>query len=36
MKITAEHLERTALVYVQQSTPGQVRDHLESQRRQPC
>ncbi len=33
-KITAEHLERTALVYVRQSTPGQVRDHLESQRRQ--
>jgi len=33
-KITAEHLERTALVYVRQSTPGQVRDHRESQRRQ--
>jgi hypothetical protein len=33
-KITADHLERTALVYVRQSTPGQVRDHLESQRRQ--
>ena len=27
-KITADHLERTALVYVRQSTPGQVRDHL--------
>jgi DNA invertase Pin-like site-specific DNA recombinase len=33
-KITAEHLERTALVYVRQSTPGQVRDHTESRRRQ--
>ena len=33
-KITADHLERTALVYVRQSTPGQVRDHAESQRRQ--
>src|SRR3989442_3248177 len=33
-KITADHLERTALVYVRQSTPGQVRDHRESQRRQ--
>lgn len=33
-KITADHLERSALVYVRQSTPGQVRDHLESQRRQ--
>jgi len=33
-KITADHLERTALVYVRQSTPGQVRGHVESQRRQ--
>lgn len=33
-KITADHLERTALVYVRQSTPSQVRNHLESQRRQ--
>jgi DNA invertase Pin-like site-specific DNA recombinase len=33
-KITADHLERTALVYVRQSTPGQVRDHTESRRRQ--
>jgi DNA invertase Pin-like site-specific DNA recombinase len=33
-KITADHLERTALVYVRQSTPGQVRDHGESRRRQ--
>src|SRR5712691_9739037 len=33
-KITADHLERTALVYVRQSTPGQVRDHAESRRRQ--
>lgn len=28
-KITADHLERTALVYVRQSTPSQVRDHLD-------
>ena len=33
-KITADHLERAALVYVRQSTPGQVRGHVESQRRQ--
>ena len=33
-KITTDHLERTALVYVRQSTPGQVRGHVESQRRQ--
>jgi len=33
-KITAEHLARTALVYVRQSTPGQVQDHAESRRRQ--
>jgi DNA invertase Pin-like site-specific DNA recombinase len=33
-KISAEHLDRTALVYVRQSTPAQVREHLESQRRQ--
>jgi DNA invertase Pin-like site-specific DNA recombinase len=33
-KITADHLERTALVYVRQSTPGQVQDHAESRRRQ--
>jgi len=33
-KITADHLERTALVYVRQSTHGQVRVHVESQRRQ--
>ncbi len=33
-KITADQLERTALVYVRQSTPGQVRDHTESRRRQ--
>jgi hypothetical protein len=32
-KISAEHLDRTALVYVRQSTPAQVREHLESQRR---
>jgi DNA invertase Pin-like site-specific DNA recombinase len=33
-KITAEHLERGATVYVRQSTPGQVIEHTESQRRQ--
>lgn len=33
-KITAEHLQRGAIVYVRQSTPGQVVDHTESQRRQ--
>ena len=33
-KITAEQLARTALVYVRQSTPGQVQDHAESRRRQ--
>jgi DNA invertase Pin-like site-specific DNA recombinase/ribosomal protein L34E len=30
-KITASHLARAALVYVRQSTPGQVRENLESQ-----
>jgi excisionase family DNA binding protein len=33
-KITAEHLSRRACVYVRQSTPGQVHNNLESQRRQ--
>jgi DNA invertase Pin-like site-specific DNA recombinase len=33
-KITADHLGRKAVVYVRQSTSGQVRDHVESQRRQ--
>jgi len=33
-KITAEHLHRGAIVYVRQSTPGQVAEHTESQRRQ--
>jgi DNA invertase Pin-like site-specific DNA recombinase len=33
-KINADHLARTALVYVRQSTPGQVQDHTESRRRQ--
>jgi DNA invertase Pin-like site-specific DNA recombinase len=33
-KITPEHLRRAAVVYVRQSTPMQVSDHLESQRRQ--
>ena len=33
-KISPEHLQRGALVYVRQSTLMQVSDHLESQRRQ--
>jgi DNA invertase Pin-like site-specific DNA recombinase len=33
-KITGSHLERTALVYVRQSTLTQVRDHTESTARQ--
>ncbi|MBV9945744.1 MAG: recombinase family protein [Myxococcales bacterium] len=33
-KITADHLRRDAVVYVRQSTLGQVIEHTESQRRQ--
>lgn len=33
-KITPEHLQRGAVVYVRQSTLGQVAEHTESQRRQ--
>jgi hypothetical protein len=33
-KITSEHLGRGAVVYVRQSTMGQVAEHTESQRRQ--
>src|SRR5713101_7597714 len=33
-KIRAEHLARTAVVYVRQSTLGQVEHHTESKRRQ--
>ncbi|HME68618.1 MAG TPA: recombinase family protein [Myxococcota bacterium] len=33
-KITPEHLRRGAVVYVRQSTPAQVIEHTESQRRQ--
>jgi DNA invertase Pin-like site-specific DNA recombinase len=33
-KITAEHLDRGAVVYVRQSTMTQVQGNLESQRRQ--
>jgi DNA invertase Pin-like site-specific DNA recombinase len=33
-KICAEHLGRGAVVYVRQSTLGQVNEHTESQRRQ--
>ena len=32
-KITAEHLARRACVYIRQSTPDQVQNNLESQRR---
>jgi DNA invertase Pin-like site-specific DNA recombinase len=33
-KINAEHLARKACVYIRQSTPDQVQNNLESQRRQ--
>ena len=33
-KITPQHLQRTAYVYIRQSTLGQVQDNLESRRRQ--
>ena len=33
-KIQARHLERSAYVYVRQSSPRQVVEHLESRRRQ--
>ena len=33
-KITPDHLGRGAVVYIRQSTPGQVAEHTESQRRQ--
>jgi DNA invertase Pin-like site-specific DNA recombinase len=33
-KIKGHHLERGAYVYVRQSTPQQVRNHLESKQRQ--
>jgi DNA invertase Pin-like site-specific DNA recombinase len=33
-KINAEHLRRQAYVYVRQSTPGQVKNHLESKQLQ--
>jgi hypothetical protein len=33
-KITPEHLDRVAFVYVRQSSYYQVEHHLESQRRQ--
>jgi DNA invertase Pin-like site-specific DNA recombinase len=34
LKLTAEHLSRRAIVYVRQSSPGQVINNQESQRRQ--
>ena len=33
-KITSEHLRRSAAVYIRQSTPTQVLENTESQRRQ--
>ena len=33
-RIQPQHLERAAYVYVRQSSPRQVIEHLESQRRQ--
>ncbi len=33
-KITTEHLSRKAIIYIRQSTPDQVKNNLESQRRQ--
>ena len=33
-RIQRQHLERAAYVYVRQSSPRQVIEHLESQRRQ--
>lgn len=33
-KITPEHLSRKAIVYIRQSSPTQVTENLESQRRQ--
>ena len=33
-KLTAERLQRRAIVYIRQSTPHQVLHHLEGQRRQ--
>jgi hypothetical protein len=33
-KLTAERLRRRAVVYIRQSSPGQVIHNLESQRRQ--
>jgi DNA invertase Pin-like site-specific DNA recombinase len=33
-KLTAERLERGAIVYIRQSTPGQVLHHQEGRRRQ--
>ena len=33
-KITADHLSRRAIVYIRQSSPGQVMHNQESQRRQ--
>src|SRR5262245_64445111 len=33
-KVTSRHRERAAYVYVRQSTPKQVQQHLESQRNQ--
>src|SRR5262249_55823641 len=34
LKVTRAHLQRTAIVYIRQSSPQQVRTHQESQRNQ--
>ncbi len=31
VKITSLHLERKAVIYIRQSSPKQVREHLDSQ-----
>ncbi len=31
VKITSRHLERKAVIYIRQSSPKQVREHLDSQ-----
>ena len=32
-KVRDQHLERTAFIYIRQSSPKQVRENLESQKR---
>ena len=33
VKITPRHLDRKAVIYIRQSSPKQVREHLDSQQR---